>query len=120
MRARFAARACPSPIAGGPPLCSGPAAMGGVVVGVDLAGSPTTYSPGAYPIELQKQTGGTCLEQRQLVYFVITNHQRFLRDVSKRSGEYLSTVAQLSGVSAGEFPALANALARWLPPCNQM
>jgi len=80
-----------------------------------LSGSMIEYSPGAYHIELQRRTGGTSLEQRQLVYFVITNHERFLRDVSKRSGEYLSTVAQLSGVSAGEFPAFADALARRLP-----
>lgn len=80
-----------------------------------LSGNMMEYSPGAYYVELHRESGRAPLEQRQLAYFVIMNHEQFLIDVSRREGEYLSTVARLAGVSATDFPAFADGLARRLP-----
>ncbi|HEY6728006.1 MAG TPA: PEGA domain-containing protein [Polyangiaceae bacterium] len=80
-----------------------------------ISGNMMEYSPGAYYVELHRESGRAPLEQRQLAYFVILNRQHFLIDVSKRRGEYLSTVARLAGVDAAGFPAFAEGLARRLP-----
>lgn len=80
-----------------------------------LSGNMIEYDPGAYYIELHKSTGRAPLEQRQLAYFVVMNHHRFLHDVSRREGEYLRTAAHLAGMSAADFPAFADGLARRLP-----
>src|SRR5690606_8520805 len=80
-----------------------------------ISGNMMEYSPGAYYVELHKSSGRAPLQQRQLAYFVIMNHRQFLADVSKREGEYLSTVAHLAGIDATGFQAFAEGLARRLP-----